>query len=225
MINLRNVSLEHRTESEAVAALQDVTLSVAAGEFLALTGASGSGKTSLINVISGLIKADSGEVVVAGCDLSQAPERQRSEFRLKNIGVVFQDHNLIPEFTAAENIMLPIQALGASAAEARTASKELLVRVGIGELADRYPKELSGGQKQRVGIARALSGDKKIILADEPTGALDHENSVAVFKLLQDLSASGLCVIVATHDTSISEFCSRLITIRDGYILEDSAAR
>lgn len=221
MITLKNVSLSFDTPAEKVIALNNVTFEAAAGDIVTVMGASGSGKTTLINVIAGLLAADTGDIFVANHNLAPMSESQKAELRLSDIGVIFQDHNLIPELTAAENIMLPMQAKGIKLDAARAAAEKLLAQVGLKGMADRYPKELSGGQRQRVGIARSLSGGKKVLLADEPTGSLDAKNSESVFQLLQEIAAGGVCVIIATHDKDAMRFATRNVYMRDGVLTEN----
>jgi len=205
-------------------ALDSVDLHVAAGEFVALFGASGSGKTTLLNVIAGLQELNSGYVHVCGHAVHRLSESDRAHMRLTDVGVVFQDNNLIPEFTALENIMLPLRARGWSAAEATAQAEEMLGTVGLERLGRRMPAQLSGGQKQRVGIARAVVGGRKVLLADEPTGALDSETSRDVFALLRALSEQGVAVVVASHDPLVIEHASHVITIRDGRVTDAKRA-
>lgn len=222
MISLRDVDLRFESEVETVTALDKVNLDVNSGEFVAVFGASGSGKTTLLNVLAGLIEADSGSIAIADYRVDELPESRRALMRLADVGVVFQDHNLIAEFDAAENIMLPLRARGWSAAEAKIQAQASLAQVGLEGLGRRMPAQLSGGQKQRVGIARALVGGRMVLLADEPTGALDNGNSIAVFELLLEFAQSGVSVVVASHDPLIRQYADRLITMQDGRIVSDS---
>lgn len=217
-----HVSLEHQTGAGTVVALNDVTMRVDAGEFVALLGASGSGKTTLLNVIGGLVSPSAGDVEVASHELTGLNEAERAHLRLDHIGIVFQDNNLIAEFTAAENVMLPLRARGWSAQDAYREASELLASFGLAGLERRKPVELSGGQKQRVGIARGLAGGREILLADEPTGALDSVSSRSVFDLLKSVAAKGIAVLVATHDPIVMDYASRVVSIRDGVINEGS---
>ena len=222
MIFLTHVTLEHHTTAGRVVALGDVSLRIKPGEYVALLGASGSGKTTLLNVIGGLVMPTAGDVDVAGRQLTNLTETQRAELRLQKIGIVFQDNNLIAEFTAAENVMLPLRARGWSPQKANDESNKLLSEVGLSGLERRKPVELSGGQKQRVGIARGLAGGRRILLADEPTGALDSVSSRAVFELLKTIAGNGVAVVVATHDPIVLEYASRVVSIQDGSIISDS---
>lgn len=224
IISIAEVNLSYFTTSEVVIALDQLTLQLDAGTLVAVVGASGSGKTSLLNVLSGLQDADSGSIEVAGYEVHVMNEAQRAGMRLVDVGVVFQDHNLIPEFSAEENVMLPLRARGLSIAQAKAQTAEWLTMVGIGELGKRMPAQLSGGQRQRVGIARALVGGRKVLLADEPTGSLDAENSSAIFGLLYSLARGGVTVVVATHDQLVNKSADRILTMLDGRIVSDDRA-
>jgi putative ABC transport system ATP-binding protein len=203
-----------------VVALADVSLNLYEGDLLAVVGASGSGKTSLINVMAGLLAADEGAVLIAGTDLTPMSPNQRANVRLDDIGVVFQDHNLIPEFDALENVSLPLRARGVPTRDALREAQERLDQVGLADLGRRYPRQLSGGQQQRVGIARALTGGKRILLTDEPTGSLDAANSASIFTLLSELAVVGVCIVVASHDPQVLEVATRKINMIDGRLSE-----
>ena len=220
MIRLRGVCRTYHTEAEKIVALNNVSLDVAAGELLAISGASGSGKTTLINVIAGLLSVDQGSVQVAGQDIASMSSNGRADVRLSEIGVVFQDHNLIPEFTALENATLPLRASGLSRNAAASEVEDLLSRMGLSGSGARFPRQLSGGQQQRIGIARALAGGKRILLADEPTGSLDVTNSAAIFELLRELADSGVCVLVASHDPQVLQVATRTAIMADGVLAE-----
>jgi ABC-type lipoprotein export system ATPase subunit len=220
LIRLQGVKLGFQTEAEYVVALADVTLGLDEGDLLAVVGASGSGKTSLINVIAGLLAADEGAVLIAGTDLTPMSQNQRADVRLNDIGVVFQDHNLIPEFDALENVSLPLRARGVPPHAALREAEERLDQVGLSKLGRRYPRQLSGGQQQRVGIARALTGGKRILLTDEPTGSLDATNSASIFALLRELADAGVCVVVASHDPHVLAVATRTVTMIDGRLSE-----
>jgi putative ABC transport system ATP-binding protein len=207
---------EYVTPAETIRALDGVSLDVEEGEFLALEGASGSGKSTLLNLIAGLDEPTSGAVQVAGHQLHRLSTADRGRLRLKSIGVVFQDNNLIAEFSILENILVPLRALGLDPTAARREARRALDRLGIGDLADRRPRDVSGGQRQRGGIARAIAGSRRVLLADEPTGALDSHNSIALFETLRELARQGTTVIVATHDPLVSPFVDRVLRLRDG---------
>ncbi|WP_375407045.1 ABC transporter ATP-binding protein [uncultured Amnibacterium sp.] len=221
MISLCDVSLAYSSEAETVHALAGVTFDIEAGQLLTLLGTSGSGKTTLLNVISGLSVPDSGDVIVNDREISRLDESARAHVRLTEVGLVFQDHNLIPEFSAMENVMLPLRGRGIADREASTEAEAMLAAVGLGGLGRRMPTQLSGGQKQRVGIARALVGGRGTLLADEPTGALDSENSRTVFSLLRSLASQGVTVVVATHDPLAREIADRVVLMRDGRVVAD----
>lgn len=217
MIQVRDAVRRFRVGAETITAVDEVDLDVADGSFTCVYGASGSGKSTLLNLIAGLDTADSGEITVAGFAVTGASERSRAEIRLKAVGVVFQDHNLIAEFTAGENVYLSLLARRMSKADAIKEARAALDRVGIGNLFDRRPLEMSGGQRQRVGIARALVGGRRVLLADEPTGALDSENSRALFESIAGLCHElGVAAVVATHDPLAADFADTVLTMRDG---------
>ncbi|MCT1460037.1 ABC transporter ATP-binding protein [Aestuariimicrobium sp. p3-SID1156] len=216
LVSLRRVSKNFSTAVEEVVALDEVSLDIAEGDFVCVQGPSGSGKTTLLNVVAGLEVADSGEVVVAGQHLEGMGESKRAHHRLHHVGIVFQDDNLIPELTAQENIELPLQALGIPLGATGQLAREALDKVSIGQLADRRPAEMSGGQRQRVGIARALAGGRKLLLADEPTGALDSATSRDLFSLLQQLSGDGYTVLLVSHSPEAVDYASRAFTMTDG---------
>ena len=212
------VSKTYRTGAETVVALRGVSLAVARGDFIAVMGPSGSGKTTLLNCLSGLDDIDSGSVVVDDRDLHEMSDAKRSRHRAENMGFIFQAFNLIPVFTAAENVELPLLLAGVAPKEARTRSEETLERVGLGGRKNHRPNELSGGEQQRVTIARALAGSPSIVWADEPTGNLDTETATSIMDLLGELNEQGLSVVLVTHDPIIGRRARRLITMRDGAI-------
>lgn len=215
-IELTDVSRSFRSGTDSVRAVDSVSLTVRFGEFACVLGASGSGKTTLLNLVGGLDDADQGEIVVAGHDLGGLSERERTRLRRDDVGVVFQDHNLIEEFTALENVALPLEAAGVDPREAADQAEAALDLVGLVSLAGRLPARLSGGQRQRVGIARALVGNRRILLADEPTGSLDSTNSRSLFGLLQHLCGRGVCVLLATHDPLSKEYVHTVYEMNDG---------
>jgi putative ABC transport system ATP-binding protein len=214
----------YKTGAESVEALKDLTISIERGEFLAVMGPSGSGKTTFLNCLSGLDEIDEGSVVVEDQDVHRMPDAKRSRYRAEHMGFIFQSFNLIPVFTAAENVELPLLLAGRSPAEARERSEQTLERVGLGHRKNHRPNELSGGEQQRVTIARALAGRPSIVWADEPTGNLDSETAASVMDLLKELNDEGLTVVLVTHDPAIGDMAGRLIRMRDGAI-ESSAQR
>ena len=216
---LEQVSKQFLVGDETVRAVNEVDFALAEGEMVCVYGASGSGKTTLLSIMAGIDLADSGRVTVAGQLLSGRSERDRADVRLNHIGVVFQSNNLLPEFTTVENVALPLMVRGLKRAEATTAAIASLASVGLEGLANRLPIHMSGGQRQRVGIARALAGEQKVLLADEPTGALDSENSRLLFELLRSLcDTRGTSVVLATHDPIAREYSDSIYHMVDGNI-------
>ncbi|MEV8373995.1 ABC transporter ATP-binding protein [Kribbella sp. NPDC056861] len=204
---------------ERIVAVDDVSLSVAAGEFVCVYGASGSGKTTLLNLMSGIDVPDSGSVLFGDLTLSELSEQGRADARLNGIAVVFQTNNLLDEFTAHENVALPLLVRGWSRSDADQASARALKAMELGALGDRLPGELSGGQHQRVGIARALAAGHRLLIADEPTGALDSSNSRELFVRLRQLcDDEGTAVVVATHDPLAREFATVVHHMVDGAV-------
>ncbi|RKQ37228.1 ABC transporter ATP-binding protein [Kocuria tytonis] len=209
---------------ETVHAVNELDVSFAEGEFVGLLGASGSGKTTFVNVLAGLENATAGAVTVAGHDLRALGAAERARLRREDIGVVFQDNNLVQEFTARENVALPLIMGGVRRRDAHAEADDMLDVLGLEGLGGRAPRQLSGGQQQRVGIARALVGGRRVLLADEPTGALDTQNSRAIFGLFAELASTGVTVVVATHDSLIEEYADRILVLRDGRLVEDRPA-
>ncbi len=216
---LENVSKKFTVGEEVIVAVDAVTFEVVEGEFACIYGASGSGKTTLLNILAGIDTADSGEVSVAGHSLSRLSESARADNRLRNVGVVFQSNNLLAEFTAQENVALPLMVRGTGRAAANATARAALDSVGLAGLGERLPARMSGGQRQRVGIARALAGEQMLLIADEPTGALDSENSRALFALMRDLcEIQGAAVVLATHDPLAQEFAGSTYLMVDGVV-------
>jgi putative ABC transport system ATP-binding protein len=211
----------YRTGAETVEALRGIDLVVEAGQFLAVMGPSGSGKTTLLNCLSGLDDIDGGRIEVDGEELTTMSDARRTAHRAKAMGFIFQAFNLIPVFTATENVELPLLLSGAAPRKARQAAQRTLTRVGLGHRLNHRPTELSGGEQQRVTIARALAGQPKIVWADEPTGNLDTETAHQVMSLLDELHHDGLTLILVTHDHEIGATAERRIEVRDGVIVSD----
>lgn len=209
-----------RGDGTPVTALRDVSFTIAAGEFVVIRGASGSGKSSLLNILGCLDTPSSGSYRLAGEDVSALPDDARSHVRSKHVGFVFQSFNLLPRATAVENVELPALYTGASPDRAR--ARELLERVGLGARADHFATELSGGEQQRVAIARALMNDPPLLLADEPTGNLDSAAGESVMQLLTSLHEGGRTIVLVTHDEHVASFADREIVIRDGVIATDT---
>lgn len=216
MLHLDAVSRGFPDGPHTLMALNEVTLSVAAGEFVAVMGPSGSGKTTLLNIAAGIDRPDRGRVEVDGVDASSLRDAARARLRRRRIGVVHQRANLDPFLTAIENVMLPEQLDGAGRNDARTKAQEALASCGVGDLADRRPQDLSGGQRQRVGVARAIVGRRPILLADEPTAALDTTSARALVELLATLARAGAAVVMTTHDSRLATFADRVVLLRDG---------
>ena len=213
----------YRTGVETVVALDDLSVSIATGEFLAVMGPSGSGKTTFLNCLSGLDEIDGGSVVIEGRDIHKLSDQSRTIYRAKNMGFIFQAFNLIPVFTSAENVELPLLLAGVAPSEARKRAEETLERVGLGDRKNHRPNELSGGEQQRVTVARALAGRPAIVWADEPTGNLDTETAGSVMELLKELNGEGLTLVLVTHDPAIGAMATRLIRMRDGRIESSEA--
>lgn len=205
-----------------VVALQPTDLSVDAGELVAVMGPSGSGKTTLVSLVGGLDRPSCGRVVVAGQDVGSLDARRLATLRRRAVGYVFQDLNLLAGLTARENVSLPLELDGRPLAAARAAAAEALASVGLAELGDRYPDDLSGGEQQRVAIARALVGGRRIVLADEPTGALDSITGESVMRLLRAHCNDGGTAILVTHDAAHAAWADRVVFLRDGRIVDEA---
>ena len=217
-----NVHKTYDTGRLRVEALRGVTLEVSPGEIVAVMGPSGCGKTTLLNCLSGLDDLDSGRVLIEGVVLHDLPDDDRTDYRARRMGFVFQLYNLLPVLTAVENVEMPLLVSGTGSREARSRSMEVLDRVGLADRAQHTPAELSGGQRQRVTIARALVNEPAIVWADEPTGDLDSETAGEIVDLMVDLNeANGQTFIMVTHAREIGERAHRIVNMRDGLITED----
>jgi lipoprotein-releasing system ATP-binding protein len=201
--------------------LQGIDLTVERGQFVSLTGASGSGKSTLLYLLGALDRPTAGEVFVDGQATSALDDDARAELRNLKLGFVFQFHFLLPEFTAEENVMIPLLKQGMAEADCRTRAREVLTRLGLAEKARRRPSQLSGGEQQRVSIARALANRPEVLLADEPTGNLDSRNAENVFQIFQQLSSTGLTIVMVTHDVGLAHRTSRRVELKDGRIISD----
>jgi len=222
---LSEVSLSYADGDEQVHALDHVSLTVAPGELVAVSGASGSGKSSLLAVAGALRTPDSGQVLIGGTDVTAASPRQRAEVRRRDLGFIFQQSNLFEALTAKDQLLYQARIAGVDRAAAAQAAAELLAAVGLQGKADRRPGQLSGGERQRVGIARALINSPKVILADEPTSALDHNRAREIVGLLRDQAHQRqVAAVMVTHDLGILSEADRVVTLRDGRIVDAASA-
>ena len=220
------IEIEHARRSyvlgeEVVHALRDVSLLIAVGEHVAIMGPSGSGKSTLMNVIGCLDQLDEGRYLLDGIDVLDRAADELAEIRNRKIGFIFQQFNLIARTSALENVELPLVYAGVGRRERRRRAREALAKVGLGERMGHQPSELSGGQQQRVAIARAIVTDPALLLADEPTGALDQTTTEAVMQMLDDLHAEGRTIVVITHEEEVAEHAARVVRVRDGLIDSD----
>ncbi|MFL6138455.1 MAG: ABC transporter ATP-binding protein [Frankiaceae bacterium] len=225
VISMREVSRVHGTGATAVQALRGISLDVAAGELVAVMGPSGSGKSTLLNIAGGLDSPTAGEVLVEQVLLSGLSRAALAAVRRRSVGYVFQELNLIPALTAAENVALPRELDGVPVRKARAEAIDALTTVGLRELADRFPDELSGGQQQRTAIARALVGPRRLVLADEPTGALDSITGEEIMRLLRSRCDAGAAGIIVTHDARHAAWADRVVFLRDGRIADDTGVQ
>ena len=222
MLQIKNISKKYVTGDLVQQALDDVSLNFRDNEFVAILGPSGSGKTTLLNVIGGLDRYDDGDLVINGVSTKKYKDRDWDSYRNHTIGFVFQSYNLIPHQTVLSNVELALTISGISKSERKRRAKEALEKVGLGDQLHKKPNQMSGGQMQRVAIARALVNDPDILLADEPTGALDTETSVQVMDLLKEVAKDRLVVMV-THNPELAEqYSTRLVRLKDGKIIDDT---
>jgi putative ABC transport system ATP-binding protein len=220
VLELREVTRRHGEGEAEVIALHDVSLTVLPGELVAVMGPSGSGKSTLLPLAGGLDSPTSGDVVVDGTALSSLSIAEVARVRRRTVGYVFQDLNLLPALTAVENVMLPLELDGTAPRRARREARHALDEVGIRELADRFPDEMSGGQQQRVAIARALVGPRRLVLADEPTGALDSATGEEVMRVLRARVDAGAAGLLVTHDARHAAWADRIVFLRDGVVVD-----
>jgi putative ABC transport system ATP-binding protein len=223
VLELRRVSKAYGDGPARVQALRDVDLSVDAGAMVAVMGQSGSGKSTLLTIAGSLEDPTSGEVLVGGARLETMSRNGRARLRRRSIGYVFQDFNLLPGLTAAENVALPLELDGLAARKARDVGVAALEGLGLGGQASRFPDELSGGERQRVAIARAVVGERRLILADEPTGALDSVNGEAVMRLVRAACRQGVAGVVVTHDAQLASWADLVVFLRDGRVVDQTA--
>lgn len=221
LIQLRNVTKSYGEGAAAVRAVDDVSLDVSAGEVLLMMGPSGSGKTTLLSIMGAILQATSGSVKILGTELVGLKESKLPDLRLSNIGFIFQGFNLFPALTAQENVEVALTLKGLSKSAARARAAELLEQVGLSDRRKHHPADMSGGQKQRVAIARALAGEPRIILADEPTAALDSDSGRTVMEILTTLARDrGRAVVIVTHDSRVLHYGTRMVHIADGRLVE-----
>jgi putative ABC transport system ATP-binding protein len=220
---IRTVSLakEYRMGSNVVAALRGVSMEIAGGEFVAVMGPSGSGKSTFMNLLGCLDHPTSGEYWLGAQEVSRLSGDELAHVRNRKLGFVFQHFNLLPRTSALDNVALPLLYSGCPVAQRRSQAGRRLAQVGLADRLDHHPAQLSGGQQQRVAIARSLVNDPILVLADEPTGALDSRTSVEIMALLQALNREGITIVVVTHERDIANFAGRIVSFRDGLVVED----
>jgi len=223
MLELQGVTKVYGQGATVVNALGGVDLKVERGAMVAVMGPSGSGKSTLLTIAGSLEEPTEGEVLIDGAPLSRMSRNAKARLRRRSIGYVFQDFNLLPGLTAVENVALPLELDGISIRRARTAGKRTLEDLGLAERAGQYPDQLSGGERQRVAIARAVVGDRHLLLADEPSGALDSVNSEAVMRLVHEACKRGVAAVVVTHDAQLASWADRVVFLRDGHIVDQTA--
>ena len=217
LVELKNVCRSFRKGEETITPLDDVTLEIHEGDFVSLMGPSGTGKSTLLNLVAGIDRPDSGSITVAGTEITNLSRGQLADWRAANLGYIFQTHNLIPVLTAYENVELPTLLLKQTAAQRRQRVELALKAVGLSDRADHYPRQLSGGQEQRVGIARAIVANPRVVVADEPTGSLDAATSEQIQDLLQRLNRElGMTVLMVTHDRDVARIATRRLTLNRG---------
>jgi putative ABC transport system ATP-binding protein len=221
-LELRWVSKVYGEGPNEVQALRGVDLTVDAGELVAVMGPSGSGKSTLLTIAGSLEEPTSGEVLVGGVELSEMSRNERARLRRRSIGYVFQDFNLLAGLTAVENVALPLELDGVTAKKAHVAGMAALEELGLSDRASRFPDELSGGERQRVAIARAVVGNRHLLLADEPSGALDSVNGEAVMRLVRASCQRGVAGVVVTHDAQLAAWADRVVFLRDGRVVDQT---
>lgn len=224
LVTIRDVTKSYGAGTSAVSALRGVSLTVAPGEFVAITGPSGSGKSTLLNLVAGLETPTAGEIAVEGTPIHTLSNQELARVRRKKISIIFQFFNLLPTLTAEENVAVPMRADGMRPAEARSRALRALATMGLMQRAHHYPSELSGGEMQRVAIARALATEARLMLADEPTGNLDTKRGEEILELLrQACDRDGRAVLLVTHDLRAAAYGNRLVTLRDGRIVDEAS--
>ena len=221
MINISSISKEYVMGDNKLLALNNVDVSINEGEFVSIMGSSGSGKSTLMNIIGCLDVPSNGDYFFRENNISKFSSNKLAELRNKDIGFIFQNFNLLPRLNALENVILPLLYSGKSSKERTKLALLALENVGLKDRTHHRPNQLSGGQQQRVSIARAIAGTPKLILADEPTGALDSNTSLEIMKILNDLNKTGITIVLVTHEDDIAKYGSRIIRMKDGKIIED----
>ena len=225
MIKLKNLHKSYKTGSSSLHVLKGINLNIEDGELVAIMGSSGSGKSTLLNILGMLDTADKGDYILDSFKIENLNETKAAKYRNKFLGFIFQSFNLINYKTALENVSLPLYYQGISRKERQQIALDYLDRVGLKDWATHLPSELSGGQKQRVAIARAMASKPKVLLADEPTGALDTKTSCDVMELIQKINEEGKTILVVTHELEIAKVCKRIVKLKDGVIVEDSKVK
>jgi|SRR5579863_10366756 len=221
-LELRQVSKDYGVGQNMVHALSHVDLAVERGSLIAVMGPSGSGKSTLLTIAGSLEDPSSGDVIIDGAALSAMSHNDKARLRRRTVGYVFQDFNLLPGLTAAENVSLPLELDGLSAKKSRAAALEILERMGLSDRAQHFADELSGGERQRVAIARAMVGERHLLLADEPSGALDSANGEAVMRMILSACKQGMAAVVVTHDAQLAAWADRVVFLRDGKVVDQT---
>lgn len=222
MLEIKNLNKSYKMGDSSLHVLKGIDLFAESGEMVAIMGSSGSGKSTLLNIIGILDEADSGDYVLDGVEIKNLNEKKAANYRNRFLGFVFQSFNLINYKNAMENVALPLYYQGLKRKERQEKAMFHLEKVGLADWAKHLPSELSGGQKQRVAIARALASEPKLLLADEPTGALDTTTSSEIMQFLQQLNDEGKTILLVTHEEDIAQMCKRIVRLRDGVIIEDT---
>jgi putative ABC transport system ATP-binding protein len=224
LLQLRQISKCYGEGVTSVLALEEIDLSVDEGHLVAVMGPSGSGKSTLLTIAGSLEEPTSGEVVIDGVSLQRMSRNDKARLRRRTIGYVFQEFNLLPGLTASENVALPLELDGVSTRKAHAAGLAALEQLGLADRADHYPDQLSGGERQRVAIARSVVGERRLLLADEPSGALDSTNSEAVMRMILDACKRGVAAVVVTHDAHLASWADRVVFLRDGHAVDEVAS-
>jgi len=225
LVELRNVTKKYHKGGETITPLDDISLDVKDGEFVSLMGASGTGKSTLLNLIAGIDRPDAGSITIDGADITRLSRTRLANWRARNIGYIFQTHNLIPVLTAFENVELPLLLLPMSRAERHKRTEIALQAVDLADRAEHYPRQLSGGQEQRVGVARAIVTHPKVVVADEPTGNLDDDTSVQILRLLERLNDElDVTLLMVSHDAEAAAIAGRQLRLEHGKLLEKPGA-